>query len=648
MPGRKCILTVLACLVLGAGRAPGQQPGPAPPGEAGWRAATARVHARFTGRPGTFAQFGDSITVSLAFWSPLRDGRKNASPELERAFRLVEKRMRPECWRQWKGPEFGSDGGRTVRWADENADAWLQRLNPEVALILFGTNDLTDLEVGEYRDRLRAVVRRCLEHGTVVILSTIPPRHGLERKAAAFADAARELAVPLVDYHAEVLRRRPDDWDGAAEAFREFKGYDVPTLIARDGVHPSAPDRFRGDYSEEALRCHGYNLRNHLVLLAYAEVLETLDASRTAVDHAAELPHRPWFPQAPPLPPPAGEVIRVRDVEGLHAATRRVQPGGTILLADGIYPVRETVVIATDRVTLRGESGRRERAVLDGGGTLGELLALRSCSGVTVADLTVRNVRWNGIKLDSDRNVQRATIRNCVLHNVWQRAIKGVKVPEEGREATRPHGCVVEYCLFVNDRPKRFEDDPADTPRTFDGNYIGGIDVMYPTGWAVRDNVSLGIKGRTGSARGAVFLWHDARDCVVERNVIVDCDSGICLGNSFKPADVLVHCTGVVVRNNFLCLVPENGILADHTRDCAILHNTVHDPRSRLGRLVRLVHQNDGLRVMNNLLSGPPPRIESASKIDLRGNRSGDFTVAFVAPGEGNLRLTAAATEAID
>ena len=62
------------------------------------------------------------------------------------------------------------------------------------------------------------------------------------------------------------------------------------------------------------------------------------------------------------------EVIRVGDVEELHAATRRVKPGGTILLADGVYPVTRTVVIATDRVTLRGESGQRGNVVLDGGG----------------------------------------------------------------------------------------------------------------------------------------------------------------------------------------------------------------------------------------------------------------------------------------
>ena len=102
------------------------------------------------------------------------------------------------------------------------------------------------------------------------------------------------------------------------------------------------------------------------------------------------------------------------------------------------------------------------------------------------------------------------------------------------------------------------------------------------------------------------------------------------------------------MRNNFVCRAPENGILADYTRDCAILHNTVHEPKSRFRRLVRVVHENRGLRVVNNLLSGPPPSLESTSQIELRNNLAADLTAAFVAPEEGNLRLTAAATGAID
>ena len=197
----------------------------------------------------------------------------------------AEAYLRPECWRDWKGPEHGNQGGQTVRWALDNVNGWLRKLNPEVALIMFGTNDLHSLGAGEYRDKLREVSRRCLENGTVVILSTIPPRHGFLEKSREFAEAARgvarELALPLIDYHAEILRRRPTDWDGAADSFRDHEGYDVPTLLSRDGVHPSAPKRFQDDYSPEGLRSHGYGLRNYLVLMKYAEVLDALASARS-------------------------------------------------------------------------------------------------------------------------------------------------------------------------------------------------------------------------------------------------------------------------------------------------------------------------------------------------------------------------------
>jgi hypothetical protein len=80
--------------------------------------------------------------------------------------------------------------------------------------------------------------------------------------------------VPLIDYFAEILKRRPDDWDGALPKFKGTPGgeYEVPTLLARDGVHPSNPSKFR-DYSAESLRSNGYVLRNYLSLLSYADVI---------------------------------------------------------------------------------------------------------------------------------------------------------------------------------------------------------------------------------------------------------------------------------------------------------------------------------------------------------------------------------------
>lgn len=246
--------------------------------EKAWRSSIGSVHAQFKGQKGTFAHFGDSITDTRAFWTPLRNGRKNTSPEMEKAFQLVDRHLRPACWREWKGPAFGNQSGQTIDWADKNVSTWLKNLDPEVALIMFGTNDLTNVSTDDYQRKLRDVARKCLANGTVPILSTIPPRHGLVEKSASFAkaarDVARELKVPLVDYHAEILKRRPNDWDGATDQFRDFEGYDVPTLLSRDGVHPSNPKKYQDDYSEEALRSHGYGLRNYLVLMKYAEVLE--------------------------------------------------------------------------------------------------------------------------------------------------------------------------------------------------------------------------------------------------------------------------------------------------------------------------------------------------------------------------------------
>jgi hypothetical protein len=60
------------------------------------------------------------------------------------------------------------------------------------------------------------------------------------------------------------------------EKFKEHKGYDVPTLIAQDGVHPSNPKAFQGDFSEEGLRSNGFLLRSFVSLLSYADVIRSV------------------------------------------------------------------------------------------------------------------------------------------------------------------------------------------------------------------------------------------------------------------------------------------------------------------------------------------------------------------------------------
>lgn len=243
-----------------------------------WVEPMKKVHAQFKGEKGTLAQFGDSITVTMAFWSPLAGEPKAMPPEMAKAHAAVKTYLKPDCWSKWKGGPFGSNGGMTIRWAHENLDKWLEKLNPEAAVIMFGTNDLGPLQLKEYEEKTREVVRRCLKNGTVVILTTIPPRHGQLDKAKTFAEAVQKIGkdegVPVIDYFGECLKRRPDDWDGALPKFKDAPGneYEVPTLIARDGVHPSNPSKFK-DFGEESLKTNGYVLRNYLTVMMYADVI---------------------------------------------------------------------------------------------------------------------------------------------------------------------------------------------------------------------------------------------------------------------------------------------------------------------------------------------------------------------------------------
>ena len=330
-------------------------------------------------------------------------------------------------------------------------------------------------------------------------------------------------------------------------------------------------------------------------------------------------PQADWFPKPERLEKPRAGVIKVANVKELFDAARNVKPGGTILIADGHYRIPRYFEIATDNVTVRGASGNRHNVVLDAAGSRhGELLGITGCEGVTIADLTVQNVKYNGIKINSDRGAQRVTVHNCVLHNIWQRGIKAPGIGDDDRRL-RPRDCRIQFCLFYNDRPKQRADDETDTPKTFNGNYIGGIDVKNTTDWRITDNVFIGIQGRTREGRGCIYISENGRGCAIERNVFLNCDIAIALGNPSLEYSKH-HAVACTVKNNFIADCPETGILACYTKDCEIVNNTIHDPDAGLGRLIWVQNQNDGLRVKNNLLIGRPVLVTSGSQIQQEGN----------------------------
>jgi lysophospholipase L1-like esterase len=239
------------------------------------------VHSKFMGKSGTLALFGDSITVTKAFWAPLSYAPPNLPDRLAQNLQVVKGHILEDCWSNWRGTEYGNESGKTTRWAEENINEWLRKLNPEAVVLMFGTNDLNQIEAKEYEKRTRSVIERCLKNGTVVILTTIPPRAGLEKKSKEFADMERkiatELKLPLIEYQAEILKRRPEDWNGALPKFKAYAKdeYSVPTLVSADGVHPSNPSNYQ-DYSEDSLNHNGYQLRTVLTLNAYADLIKVV------------------------------------------------------------------------------------------------------------------------------------------------------------------------------------------------------------------------------------------------------------------------------------------------------------------------------------------------------------------------------------
>ncbi|MGD8813680.1 MAG: LysM peptidoglycan-binding domain-containing protein [Anaerolineales bacterium] len=130
-----------------------------------------------------------------------------------------------------------------------------RHVNPSVAVIMLGTNDLPGMPIGMYEAAMRDIIEISLAEGIIPLVSTIPPLHwsGMEPRVLAFngilTDLAQEYGIPLMDYWAALQ--------------------DLPNQgIGSDGVHPAmAPDHEDGNLSPENLR-YGIPMRNLLTLQA--------------------------------------------------------------------------------------------------------------------------------------------------------------------------------------------------------------------------------------------------------------------------------------------------------------------------------------------------------------------------------------------
>lgn len=370
-----------------------------------------------------------------------------------------------------------------------------------------------------------------------------------------------------------------------------------------------------------------------------------------AVPTAQASQYRPdlgWLEKvAPPLPPPEGPVLRVATVSELQAAVRFANPGTTIVIADGTYPLQETLVLDRDRLTLRGESGRREAVVLVGNGFHGErpgpAHAVRIIGDdITVADLTIKEFSLHGLDVKGELGPQNLLVHNVGFIDIGQRSIK---VSSAGKGHPNADYGVVQWSYF-----EQIQSISPDRNDGFGGNYVGGIDAHGVKGWIMRDNVFLNIRGATGAGRGCIFIWNNSIDTIVERNLVIGCDVGIAIGNPSGPnqyardGEQTWHHTGGIVRNNFVYApAGKIGLEMDKVRNLKVVNNTVVNGDSGYWRTVWFQPPTQDLVIKNNLVSGLISPFQGA-EAEMEHNITRAPGSWFRDPMNGDLRLAGEAS----
>jgi hypothetical protein len=354
-----------------------------------------------------------------------------------------------------------------------------------------------------------------------------------------------------------------------------------------------------------------------------------------------------WFPKAPPLEPPQAAVIRVENVDELFYAIEHIDAGSTILLGEGHYKLPRPIILHDKKkITIRSAAGDPTKVILSGKGWNSkvrgdDILRIGRCEGITIADMTFKDCRSYGIKVEAENAPKDICIYNCHFRNIGVRAIKGSAGKDPNAHAVRG---AVRYCYFENTKIP-----PAHW--LFGGDYISAVDMMALEDWIFSDNIFRNIKGRNGGGRAAIFIWVRSRKVVIERNLIINCDRGVAFGNPGKSTanvagERLVYVSDSVIRNNFITGGPDCGIELWYAENVKVYNNSIWRPKQNFRRGIRIGTGTSNTNIVNNLVHGEI--CFDGGKAQLRQNLTGHINIYFVDPASGNLALTQAATEAID
>lgn len=153
--------------------------------------------------------------------------------------------------------ELAALSGQLSSWGRDIAPGALAQGRPEVASILFGTNDLVQrvYDPGSYRANIEAIVDACIARGTLPILMTLPPLYGdaelVEDPNRIVREISQARQIPLFDMWQLLVDRGDFDDDLPDEVHPDLDAY---VVINREWIalykwaehHVLAPARAAG------------------------------------------------------------------------------------------------------------------------------------------------------------------------------------------------------------------------------------------------------------------------------------------------------------------------------------------------------------------------------------------------------------------
>ncbi len=232
--------------------------------------------------PGVFSKLGDCMTENPYFLVTFAEGDYDLGPYPELAGVLDHFSQAPARTADWDKNSFATiglaaasgfniAGPLDATWADpawckggESPAAceyrWAQ---PSVAVIMFGTNDVSFTEPATYNYFLRTLVAETIDHGVLPLLNTFPTRPEDPEKSLLLnrivVSVAEDYDIPLVNLN-------------LALAPLPHQGVDP-----NDTIHLSVPADEQVDHFTEEHLQSGFTMRNLVTLQALEAVLKAVE-----------------------------------------------------------------------------------------------------------------------------------------------------------------------------------------------------------------------------------------------------------------------------------------------------------------------------------------------------------------------------------